>query len=75
MTMVGMMIGTSFIIALAADPALYRAISVPGMFILTGDVGQPGPVQLATLAAVWPKSSFLPSSVTAGCAEKDSPFA
>jgi MFS family permease len=36
MAMVGMMIGTSFIIALVAGPALYRAISVPGMFVLTG---------------------------------------
>lgn len=36
MALVGMMIGVSFIVALVAGPALYRAISVPGMFILTG---------------------------------------
>lgn len=35
MAFVGMMIGASFIIALVAGPALYRAISVPGMFLLT----------------------------------------
>jgi hypothetical protein len=35
-----------------------------------------GPCQLlATLAAVWPNRSFLPSSVTAGCAENGSAFA
>lgn len=36
MALVGMMIGTSFIISLVAGPLLYRAISVPGMFLLTG---------------------------------------
>ena len=36
MAMVGMMIGASFIISLMAGPLLYRSISVPGMFILTG---------------------------------------
>ncbi|MGC8532867.1 MAG: MFS transporter [Acidiphilium sp.] len=36
MAFVGMMIGASFIIALVAGPALYRLISVPGMFLLTG---------------------------------------
>ena len=36
MALVGMMIGTSFIVSLAAGPALYRSISVPGMFLLTG---------------------------------------
>ena len=36
MALVGMMIGTSFIISLAAGPVLYRLISVPGMFLLTG---------------------------------------
>jgi MFS family permease len=33
---VGMTIGASFIISLIAGPALYRAIGVPGMFIVTG---------------------------------------
>jgi MFS family permease len=36
MAQVGMTIGASFIISLIAGPALYRAIGVPGMFILTG---------------------------------------
>lgn len=36
MAFVGMMIGASFIIALVAGPLLYRSISVPGMFLLTG---------------------------------------
>jgi MFS family permease len=36
MARVGMTIGASFIISLIAGPALYRAIGVPGMFILTG---------------------------------------
>lgn len=36
MAFVGMMIGLSFIIALVAGPLLYRSISVPGMFLLTG---------------------------------------
>jgi MFS family permease len=36
MAFVGMMIGMSFIIALVAGPLLYRSISVPGMFLLTG---------------------------------------
>ena len=36
MALVGMMIGTSFIVSLAAGPVLYRLISVPGMFLLTG---------------------------------------
>jgi MFS family permease len=36
MALVGMMIGGSFIVALAAGPVLYRSISVPGMFFLTG---------------------------------------
>lgn len=36
MAFVGMMIGLSFIIALVAGPVLYRSISVPGMFVLTG---------------------------------------
>ena len=36
MAMVGMTIGTSFIVSLIAGPALYNAIGVPGMFILTG---------------------------------------
>lgn len=36
MAFVGIMIGASFIIALVAGPLLYRLISVPGMFLLTG---------------------------------------
>jgi MFS family permease len=36
MARVGMTIGASFIISLIAGPALYRAIGVPGMFIVTG---------------------------------------
>ena len=36
MAMVGLMIGASFIISLAAGPLLYRSIGVPGMFLLTG---------------------------------------
>jgi MFS family permease len=36
MARVGMTIGASFVIALIAGPALYNAIGVPGMFILTG---------------------------------------
>lgn len=36
MAMVGMTIGLSFVLSLVAGPALYDAISVPGMFILTG---------------------------------------
>ena len=36
MAMVGMTIGTSFIVSLIAGPALYNTVGVPGMFILTG---------------------------------------
>ncbi len=36
MALVGMTIGASFIIALVLGPLLYRSISVPGMFLLTG---------------------------------------
>ena len=36
MAMVGMTIGMSFVLSLIAGPALYDAISIPGMFILTG---------------------------------------
>ena len=36
MAMVGMTIGLAFVLSLVAGPALYDAISVPGMFILTG---------------------------------------
>ena len=36
MAMVGLMIGASFIVSLAAGPLLYRSIGVPGMFLLTG---------------------------------------
>ena len=36
MALVGMTIGTSFIISLIAGPVLYHLIGVPGMFMLTG---------------------------------------
>ena len=36
MAKVGMTIGASFVISLIAGPALYKAIGVPGMFMLTG---------------------------------------
>ncbi len=36
MATVGMAIGLSFVLSLVAGPALYDAISVPGMFMLTG---------------------------------------
>ena len=36
MAMVGMTIGLSFVLSLVAGPALYDAVSVPGMFEITG---------------------------------------
>ncbi|MDR3734301.1 MAG: MFS transporter [Acidobacteriaceae bacterium] len=36
MAFVGITIGASFIVSLVAGPALYRTISVPGMFLMTG---------------------------------------
>ena len=36
MAMVGMTIGLSFVLSLVAGPALYDAVSVPGMFVITG---------------------------------------
>ena len=36
MAMVGMTIGLSFVLSLVAGPALYDAVSVPGMFAITG---------------------------------------
>jgi MFS family permease len=36
MAQVGMTIGASFILSLIAGPALYQAVGVPGLFILTG---------------------------------------
>jgi MFS family permease len=36
MALVGIAVGSSFFFSLAAGPALYRLVGVPGMFILTG---------------------------------------
>ncbi len=66
MAMVGMMIGASFFLALLLGPVLYRAISVPGMFILTG---------LLALVAIFAVKYIVPDVPMAGPAEEVGPGA
>ncbi len=53
MAMIGSMIGFTFALSLVAAPALYRAIGMPGLFVLTG---------VLTLAAVWVVAAVVPEA-------------
>jgi MFS family permease len=64
MAMVGMMIGASFFLALLLGPVLYRAISVPGMFVLTG---------LLALVAIFTVKYIVPDVPMAAPAEEFGP--
>ncbi len=66
MAMVGMTIGTSFIISLIAGPVLYHLIGVPGMFMLTG---------VLALAAIGVIKWMVPDVPMSGRAEEVGPGA
>ena len=66
MAMVGMTIGTSFIISLIAGPLLYHLIGVPGMFVLTG---------VLALAAIGVIKWMVPDVPMSGQAEEVGPGA
>lgn len=53
MAMIGSMIGFTFALSLVAAPALYRAIGMPGLFILTG---------VLTLLAIWVVAAAVPEA-------------
>jgi MFS family permease len=53
MAMIGSMIGFTFALSLVAAPALYRAIGMPGLFVLTG---------VLTLIAIWVVAAVVPEA-------------